>query len=328
MKQTLMAIAAMALLAACQVNYQKTKSGLPYKIFPGKGNGAQVKPGSFVKFNVKYAMPEKDTILNNTYDKVAVYTPVDTSGRVKYSFMEIMPMLKEGDSVEFALSVDSLKNMGALPDYNATFKRGDQIKCTMSIIKVFSNEDAVRQDYEKEMASEKDREVAKLSAYLQKKGVKAQQTKEGVFVVLDNPGDQSVKADTGKLITVMYKGYLQEGGKVFDTNMDTSKGHNEPYQLVLNRDPVIKGWEEALPYFGKGGKGTIYIPAMLGYGPQGSQGEIPPFANLVFDIEVKDVQTAPPAKPKADNPYGLTPEQMQQLQQQMQQQRGQQGQGH
>ncbi len=319
MKPLFFVAAAMAVLAtSCQVNYEKTKSGLVYKIIPGKG-GEQLQPDRFIKFNMEYAMPEKDTVLNSTYGKVPGYTQVDTGKNVSYSFMEILPLCKVGDSIQFSMSVDTLKNRKALPEYNNTFKRGDQIKCKMSILKMFSNENDVKADYEKEVAVQKDREVNDLQSYLSKKGIKTQKTKNGAFVEIENAGDAASKADSGKMVTIMYKGYFQSSGKVFDTNMDTSKGHNQPINLVMGRGQVIPGWEEGLPYFGKGGKGKIYVPSMLAYGMQGSPGAIPPYSNLIFDVEIRDVKNAP-AEAAQPNPSGLTPEQMQQLQQMQQQQ--------
>ena len=130
------------------------------------------------------------------------------------------------------------------------------------------------------------RKINLLKDYLAKNNLKGVKTKNGAYVVIENPGDQSLKADSGKVATLMYKGYLQDNGKVFDTNMDTSKGHTDPIQIQVGSRGSIQGFSECLPYFGKGGKGKILIPAMLGYGrtPQGA--DIPAYSNLVFDIEV------------------------------------------
>lgn len=325
MKQML-AIAALAvMMASCNTNYEKTKSGLVYKIFPGKGSGASPKAGTFAKLNYEYVLSGKDTVLTTTYGKVPFFTPVDTSAKTAYSLMELLPKLKEGDSAIFTLSIDTLQKRQNL-QYNALFKRGDQIKGKMTLLKVYANENEIRADYEKEMTAEKDREVKQLKDYLAKKGIKAEQTKNGAFVQVENAGDPAVKVQAGKVASIMYKGYFPADGKVFDTNMDSSKGHTAPIDVLLGQGKVIPGWEETLPYFGKGGKGKIYIPAMLAYGPEGSQGAIPPFSNLVFDIVINDVKDAPKQVPGA-GPQGmnsLTPEQIQQLQQQMQQQRGQQ----
>jgi FKBP-type peptidyl-prolyl cis-trans isomerase len=75
--------------------------------------------------------------------------------------------------------------------------------------------------------------------------------------------------------------------------MDSSKGHTDPIEVNVGKKQVIQGWEEALPYFGKGGKGKIFIPAMLGYGPQAMGADIPAFSDLIFDIEILDVKQAP-----------------------------------
>lgn len=325
MKQILAFAALVITITSCNTNYEKTKSGLIYKIFKGKG-GTSIKMGTFAKLNIEYTLSGngKDTVLNTTYGKTPMFTGVDTSANSAYSFMELLPKLKEGDSAVFTISVDTLKRRGAIPDYNAVFKRGNLIKGKMSILKVYTTEASVKADYEKEMNMQKDREIADIKNYLLKKGIKAQQTANGAFVEIENAGDPNMKIQPGKQASIMYKGYLQSDGKVFDTNMDSSRGHTAPIDVAVGRGSVIPGWEEALPYFGKGGKGKIYVPSMLAYREQGQPG-IPPYSNLIFDVEIKDVKDAPaPAAQQPGGASGLTPEQMQMLQQQMQQQQGQQ----
>jgi FKBP-type peptidyl-prolyl cis-trans isomerase len=327
MKQILAFAALVIMITSCNSNYEKTKSGLIYKIFKGKG-GAGIKAGNFAKLNIEYKLSGngKDSILNSTYGKTPHFTPIDTSANSAYSFMELLPKMKEGDSAIFTISIDTLKRRGAIPEYNEIFKRGMVIKGRIAVMKVYTEEAAVRADYEKEMTAQKDREVSDIKAYLAKNNIKAQQTTNGCFVEIQNAGDPNLKAQAGKQASIMYKGYLQSNLKVFDTNMDSSKGHTDPIDVVVGRGSVIPGWEEALPYFGKGGKGKIYIPSMLAYRDQGQPGAIPPFANLIFDIEIRDIKDAPKETAQQPGASGLTPEQMQMLQQQMQQQQ-QQGQG-
>jgi FKBP-type peptidyl-prolyl cis-trans isomerase len=141
---------------------------------------------------------------------------------------------------------------------------------------------------------------------MKKHNLKGIKTKNGAYVVLESPGDASLKADSGKLASVMYRGYLQSNGKVFDTNMDTTKGHTDPIQVPVGSRNSIQGWNDALPYFGKGGKGKILVPAMLAYGPQAQGADIPAFSNLVFDVVITDVQDMPKTSgnPMQDYPQG------------------------
>ena len=53
----------------------------------------------------------------------------------------------------------------------------------------------------------------------------------------------------------------------------------------------------------KGGKATLIIPSSLGYGERQQSNEIPPYAPLVFDVEVLDII----AGPKGDTPQVVAP---------------------
>ncbi len=304
MKQSILVtggvIVLFAALLSCNVNYSKTPSGLVYKIIPGKGT-EKLKPGQIIKFDIAYTLSPKDSLINSTFGKIPGYSKIDTGFRSVYSFMEIIPKCSVGDSVEFILSIDSLKNKKMIQDYNNMFKRGEQINGKLKILKAFNNENDVMADFQKEQELEKEREIKSVEDYLAKNNIKAQKTKGGAFVLVENPGDTAVKLDSNKVAYVKYKGYLQSNGKVFDTNFDTSKGHTDPIKVGPGEQPVMNAWNEGLPYFAKGGKGKIFVPAMLGYGGQPA-GEIPAYSNLIFDVEIVDIKAA---EPRQNSPYNL-----------------------
>ena len=293
MKKIIFGAFALLSIAACNVNYEKTPSGLVYKIFPGKG-GEKLQVGKLVKYNVDFVLTnrsgKKDTSLNASPAK-AGYIEIDTSKRYEYSFVEILPKLSVGDSAVVVLSVDSLKKKNQVdPNDNMLFVKGSSIQCRLKILKTFKDQNEAIADYQKEIDKENQNEVKSVEDYLTKKGIKGGvKTKSGAYVVIENQGDQMQKADTGKVAFIKYKGYLQSNGEVFDTNLDSSKGHTDPISVIVGKQPIIPAWEEALPYFGKGGSGKIFVPAFLGYGPQGRPPVIPPDANLIFDIQIVDV---------------------------------------
>jgi FKBP-type peptidyl-prolyl cis-trans isomerase len=305
MKQ-LSAVLAFALLMASCNQFEKTKTGMPYKIKKG-ANSVPLKNGQFIKFNIEFKVGEKDSILNSSYGHIPAFMRYDSSQLGKYNFTEVLPKLGQGDELTFTLSIDSLKNMGMIPEFNKTFNKGGVIKGKVEIVTVYNDQNAVEAAYKKEVEDEKAREIKDLNAYAAAKGLKTQSTPNGALVVLETPGDLTNKADSGKEATVLYKGYTVDG-KVFDSNMD--KPGAPEFKVVIGERKVIQGWDEGLRFFGKGGKGKILVPAMLGYGQQGAGGDIKPFTNLVFDVQIANVGIPAPAPAKPATTPGMPPHDM------------------
>ncbi|HEX8331062.1 MAG TPA: FKBP-type peptidyl-prolyl cis-trans isomerase [Segetibacter sp.] len=316
MKQILSILSLAIIMASCNTKYEKTASGLTYKIVEGDGK-QKLKFGDIVKINgIVKVSGGKDTVLFTTYGKLPEYIPVDTATKKSHDFNEVLKFCSVGDSLIVVAQVDTLVKMGAL-QYNEVFKKGGQITTSLKLLKTFASQEEAMKDQTAEVEKYKVQEVANVEAYLKKKGVKALKTMNGAFVEVTNPGE-ALKGTTGKQVTVMYRGSLMETGKVFDTNMDTSFGHIEPFSFVTGSGQTIRAWEEAFQYFGKGGKGKIYVPSLLGYGPAGQQGVIPPYASLVFEVEVRDIGDAPKQQPQQMVP-GDPRQQQQQSQQQPEQ---------
>jgi FKBP-type peptidyl-prolyl cis-trans isomerase FkpA len=285
LKSTLKLVAALVLFASCN-SYEKAPSGMLYKITHGSGNPQKLAQGQYVKINLEYKLKSKDTILSTTNGQIPVYFPVDTARLGKYTFTEIIMMCKKGDKIDFSLSVDTLVKMGVL-QLNDVFKAKDVIIGKAEILDVFADVKMVDADYKKETEGEKTKEIEAIKAYLAKNKITAVQSPEGVFVVVKTPGDNINKIDTTKVASVFYKGYTFKGD-VFDTNIKPNDPTAKPYDVKIGAGGVIPGWEIGLKYFSKGGKGTIYIPAMLAYGNQ-ANGVIKAYENLAFDIEIQDV---------------------------------------
>lgn len=315
MKRTFVVLFAISLVA-CSMNYDKTPTGLAYKIFKGSGT-EKPKAGEFIKFNIEYKLEDRDSVLQSTFGTIPGYSALDTGKRTEYSYMEVIPLMSVGDSAVISVSVDSLKSRKLIENYTPLLVKGQVLLIKVKLLQIFKDEKDVLADYQKAQEIQKDNEIKVVEAYMAKNNLKGVKTKSGAYVVIENAGDAALKADSGKLVSVMYRGYLLTTGKVFDTNMDTTKGHTAPYEFVVGtHSGSIQGLSDAMPYFGKGGKGKVLIPSMLGYGPQAQSADLPPFSNLVFDVEINDVKDAPPQQ--------MNPMMQQQMQEQMQQQMQQQ----
>ena len=89
----------------------------------------------------------------------------------------------------------------------------------------------------------------------------------------------------GQKVSVHYIGRL-ENGKEF--NNSHKMGLGQPAEFTVGR--VIPAWNEALQTMKVGGKRKIFVPSNLGYGPQGNPPNIPPNANLEFEIELLGIK--------------------------------------
>ena len=79
-----------------------------------------------------------------------------------------------------------------------------------------------------------------------------------------------------------------EGTLIDGTKFDSSYDRGEPATFGLNQ--VIAGWTEGLQLMTEGAKCRFFIPYNLGYGERGAGASIPPYAALVFDVELIEVQ--------------------------------------
>lgn len=93
------------------------------------------------------------------------------------------------------------------------------------------------------------------------------------------------KAVSGKVVTVHYTGWLEDGKK-----FDSSKDRNEPFQFSLGAGEVIRGWDEGVAGMKVGGKRKLTIPYQLGYGERGMPPVIPSKATLIFEVELLGVK--------------------------------------
>lgn len=299
MKAILGFVTAALLLSACN-QYEKTPSGFAYKLERG-GQKEKLKHGDFVKLHVEYILKAKDSVLNSSFGKIPVYFQIDSTRLGKHNFTEMLLDLGVGDKMTFSMSIDSLVRFGQL-QYNEYFKRNDIISGRMEVLAKFTSQDDVTADFNKEGEQQKAKEVKQLEEYAKKNKLTTVKDSSGMLICIENAG-QEPKAVAGTEATVRYIGRL-ENGSMFDANMGPDAVRNDPFSFIVGSGSVIKGWDEGLKYFGKGGKGKLLIPAMMGYGPQGSPPIIPPFSNLVFDIQIEDVKINPTPNPAPVMPGG------------------------
>ena len=95
-------------------------------------------------------------------------------------------------------------------------------------------------------------------------------------VLNEGSGKKPTADDT---VECHYEGRLIDG-----TVFDSSYKRGESATFPLNG--VIAGWTEGVQLMSEGAKYRFFIPYQLAYGERGAGAAIPPFAALVFDVEL------------------------------------------
>ena len=119
-----------------------------------------------------------------------------------------------------------------------------------------------------------------LAENAKREGVKV--TASGLqYEILEPSLGQKPKAtDT---VRVHYEGTLIDG-TVFDSSY--KRGESITFPL----DGVIKGWTEGLQLMSIGSKYKFFIPYQLAYGERGAGQSIPPYAALIFTVELLGIE--------------------------------------
>lgn len=296
--------AAVVMAGACQ-QFKTGEGGLQYKIVKDNGQ-PKAQTGDLLSVNLTVTT-DRDSLLSSTY-KIGLPQIINIAadslpGLYPGDYNSMFRMLGEGDSAVFRLDLDTMaaKTMQPKPDFadkyvtfnvkvNKHFQKGELTDSAL-YAEVNSYFDA---EIEKLKASEE----AKINDYIKKNDLEPLKTASGLQYVVteEGTGEKPVAGDT---VQVNYTGALVATGDVFDTSIkevaEKSNTYNpmrpyEPAKFAIGVRQVIPGWDEGLLLLPKGSKAKLIIPSELGYGERGDgRGIIPPFAPLVFDIELIDI---------------------------------------
>lgn len=199
------------------------------------------------------------------------------------------------DKVSYALGLGigrQLSQMGAgelnIDDFAQAIKdviAGEKLKVSDSEAQTIV-QDFFKKQEEKQRAAAA--EAGKAAREAGEKYLAENAKKEGVvtlpsglqYKVLTEGSGKKPKA-TDK-VKCHYEGMLIDG-----TLFDSSIQRGEPATFPLNG--VIAGWTEGLQLMTEGSKYRLFIPYNLGYGERGAGASIPPYAALVFDVELIEV---------------------------------------
>ena len=277
---------ALSSIIACnstKKNEFQAKDGFEYKIVKDVPGDKKPAIGDIVEIN--FEMLVGDSVIANSR-QLNNHQPVQmqlSAPQFRGDWTSGMTMLTVGDSAIFRIAADTIKKgTGQMPPY---IKSGQSIEFRVSVVSIKSKD-----DFKKEMDEKASKQKAEddkiLQDYFTRNNLKPTKTASGLYYTIEKDG----KGDSpkpGQQVTVKYTGTLINGEK-FDSNEDTSFHHVQPFTFPLGQGQVIPGWDEGIGLLKKGSKATLFVPSTLAYGPQARSEKIGANAILIFKVELVD----------------------------------------
>ena len=187
---------------------------------------------------------------------------------------QLLQMNAEGLNIDdFAQAIKDVMTGGEL--------KMKETEAQQMVQQFFAEQEALQQaaNAEKGKAAKAEGEQF-LAENAKKEGVKTTTSGLQYQVLRDGNGKQPKATDQ---VECHYEGTLIDGTK-FDSSYD--RGQTATFPL----NQVIAGWTEGLQLMHEGAKYRFFIPYQLAYGERGAGASIPPYAALIFDVELVAVK--------------------------------------
>jgi FKBP-type peptidyl-prolyl cis-trans isomerase len=266
---------------ACSSKYpgfDKAESGLYYKMYSVSKDTAKPQTGFWVSLNMRYTAKVKgvDTVLFDSKKQLngeAVRFQLPPSD-FKGDLYEGIRMLSVGDSAEFVINADSL--------FLKTFKMSQRPAMIDSNSVLYFYVHLVSVESPAKMKANE--EVA-LKKYIDDNKIMVAPNASGIYIIPSDPGN-GMKIDSGSMVKLHFTVSSIEGKQIF-----SSMDRPEPLKFQFGQKFDTPGLEEAVGTMKKGSKAKIIVPSSMAFGEMGRGNVVPPYATLVYDVQIVDVQS-------------------------------------
>lgn len=263
---------------------QVTESGLQYEVL-NKGDGDKPAADGFVTVHYRGKFIDgREFDSSHARGEPATF-PV---GGLIPGFTEALLLMQEGDTFKVAIPSDLAYGAdgagGGLIPGDSTLVFELELIETLTAQEAEEVQQRRREEAEAQALAFRDSQLEYLEQNKKNEGISV--TDSGLQYRVIEEGTGAKPTATSK-VTVHYSGKLTNGEE-----FDSSYRRGQPASFPLNG--VIRGWTEGLQLMQEGSKYEFFLPFDLGYGERGSgSGSIPPFATLIFTVELISVDSNP-----------------------------------
>jgi len=253
--------------------YDKTSSGLYYKLYNVSKDTLKPKQGDWVSLNMRYVY--KDSVLFDS--KKAMGSPVRFQlppSDFKGDIYEGIQMMSAGDSASFIINADSLFlktfRQKARPPF---IDSNSIIHFYITLLSVDSPQSLMTKEQEA------------LKKFLEDQKITIEPLASGLYFIQETPG-AGAGIDTGTWVKLNFKVSLVDGKQIF-----SSYDRGEPMKFEYGKRFDTPGMEEGIKLLKKGGKAKLVVPSKIGFGEMGRGAIVPPYSTLVYEVEILDLQS-------------------------------------
>ncbi|MBL7137202.1 MAG: FKBP-type peptidyl-prolyl cis-trans isomerase [Bacteroidales bacterium] len=286
-----------------QDGFLTTPEGLSYKFHKQNKAGIGVLIGDKVTANVVFRT--MDTVFFvSSRDLTVPYQFEILEPRFPGDIYDAFLLMAVEDSATFIIDGDSLFlldfEIQEFPEFiGPTTKVYMDVKL-LDVLprKEFLQEKETYKDRVDQLLTElKEREEDDIRSYLEQNNIRINPTESGLYYIELERGNGPA-VEPGKTVKVDYSAMFINGEIFETTKQDIAMKYDifdsvmryQPFQYLQGDTLMIVGWNEGLSYMKQGGRALLVVPSILAYGEEGVEGYIPPFAPLIYEVEVLEVK--------------------------------------
>lgn len=203
---------------------------------------------------------------------------------------EVVDSIAQDDVIN---KIDIIRNGKNAKNFDAPAVFNEGIEAFEEIMKKKEEEQKLR-------AESAEIAMKEMATFIKENKEKAKKFASGLRMITIKKGS-GVKPTIGNEVYIDYSGFFEDGRlfgssvadvakkfNIYDERADQAKQY-QPFSRVYSKEAkLIPGFREGMLNMEFGEKAILFIPSHLGYGEKGAGRAIPPNADLVFEIEIKD----------------------------------------
>lgn len=282
MKQYIHFFGFLILLYSCgeKNGYKEIVPGLEMKKWED-GTGKVMQSGTDYFYLRAHVMNEKDRLITDGgFNPSFFYLTQIKEPAYSYDFTQGLPGLRNGDSVSFRTKPDSL----FLLYYGMKAPAGlpKNIHLHVKVLNIMSEEEYYEK-LEQAQAESRLNALREFEQFLTDNNIEQNPIGTGTIKVTEKQGS-GPDAFYGDWVTIHMVQRLFNG-TVIENTRDVGAVDYEiggPY--------AMKGMDEALMKMKKGELAKVYLPYFLAFGETGAPPKVPPYANMIMELEVLDIR--------------------------------------